>query len=97
MFGFSWPEIWGVVTGAWCVWLVARQSLWNFPIGIANNIFFGILFFHSRLYGDMSLQAVYLVLGALGWAFWVWGKRGEAALTVTRVSRVEVFGCALFY
>ena len=96
MFGFSWPEIWGVVTGAWCVWLVARQSLWNFPIGILNNIFFGVLFFRSRLYGDMSLQGVYLVLGALGWAFWVWGKRGEAALPVTRVRRLEIFGCALF-
>ena len=96
MFGFSWPEIWGVVTGAWCVWLTARQSLWNFPIGIVNNIFFGILFFQSRLYGDTSLQVVYLVLGVFGWALWIGGKRGEAALPVTRASRFDVIACALF-
>ncbi len=96
MFGFSWPEIWGVITGAWCVWLTARQSLWNFPIGIANNIFFGILFFQSRLYGDTSLQGVYLILGVFGWIMWVAGKRGEAALPVTRIRRLEIFGCALF-
>ena len=96
MFGFTWPEIWGVITGAWCVWLTARQSLWNFPIGIVNNLFFGALFFHSRLYGDMSLQGVYLILGALGWALWLTGKRGEAALPVTRTNRFEIFGCALF-
>ena len=78
------------------MWLVARQSLWNFPIGIVNNLFFGVLFFQSRLYGDMSLQGVYLVLGALGWAFWVWGKRGEAALPVTHIRPIEIIGCVLF-
>ena len=96
MFGFSWPEIWGFATGAWCVWLVTRQSIWNFPIGLINNLFFGVLFFQSRLYGDMSLQGVYFVLGAFGWALWVGGKRGEAALPVSRISRSEVFWCALF-
>ncbi len=96
MFGFSWPEIWGVVTGAWCVWLTARQSLWNFPIGIVNNVLFGILFFQSRLYGDTSLQVVYLILGVFGWAMWVAGKRGEAALPVTRISEIEIVGVALF-
>lgn len=96
MFGFTWPEIWGVITGAWCVWLTARQSLWNFPIGILNNVFFGILFFQSRLYGDTSLQGVYLVLGVFGWAFWLLGKRGEAALPVTRITLIEVVGIALF-
>lgn len=96
MFGFSWPEIWGFATGAWCVWLVARQSIWNFPIGLLNNLFFGWLFFGSRLYGDMSLQGVYFVLGIFGWALWIWGKKGEAALPVTRISRAEILGCALF-
>ncbi len=96
MFGFTWPEIWGVITGAWCVWLTARQSLWNFPIGIVNNVLFGVLFFQSRLYGDTGLQVVYLVLGVFGWALWVGGKRGEAALPVTRASRFDVTVCALF-
>ena len=96
MLGFSWPEIWGFVTGAWCVWLVARQSLWNFPIGLVNNVFFGVLFWQSRLYGDMSLQGVYFVLGVFGWAFWLLGRGGEAALPVTRITRGEIVGCALF-
>ena len=96
MFGFSWPEIWGVVTGAWCVWLTARQSLWNFPIGIVNNVFFGVLFFQSRLYGDMSLQGVYLVLGVFGWAMWILGKRGEATLPATHINRTEVIAVGLF-
>ena len=96
MFGFSWPEIWGFATGAWCVWLVVRQSVWNFPVGLANNVLFGVLFWQSRLYGDMSLQLVYFVLGVFGWALWLGGKRGEAALAVTRISALETWGCAAF-
>lgn len=44
----------------------------------------------------MSLQGVYLVLGAFGWALWILGKRGEAVLPVTHIRPLEILGCALF-
>ena len=42
-------EAWGFVTGGICVWLVVREHLWNWLIGIANNIVFFFLFLHGRL------------------------------------------------
>jgi nicotinamide mononucleotide transporter len=42
-------EILGFVTGALCVWLLARQNIWNWPIGIANNIFYIVVFLKSGL------------------------------------------------
>ncbi|MFI6006211.1 nicotinamide riboside transporter PnuC [Streptomyces sp. NPDC051366] len=87
----SWTEILGFATGALCVWLVARQHVANWPIGIANNVFFIVLFAQSGLYADAGLQIVFIALAAYGW--WSWthgGGPGSAeALPVRRTTRTE--------
>jgi len=64
---YSLTETLGFVTGAACVYLVVRRNVWNFPVGIANNLFFLILFSQARLYGDAGLQIIYIALGIQGW------------------------------
>lgn len=71
----TWAELLGFATGALGVWLTVRVHIWNFPVGIANNVFFLVLFWTARLYADAGLQIVYLVLGGLGW--WEWLHGGE--------------------
>jgi len=78
-------ETLGFVTGAACVYLVVRQDVWNFPVGIANNIFFLVLFGRARLFGDASLQIIYVILGLQGWYFWLYGGRNRSALEITHV------------
>ncbi|GAA3230759.1 nicotinamide riboside transporter PnuC [Actinocorallia longicatena] len=85
----SWGEVLGFTTGALCVWLVVRQHLWNWPIGILNVILLGLIFLDSGLYADASLQVVYVVLNAYGWWAWVYGGEGRTAEVVRRTSRVE--------
>ena len=75
-------EVLGFATGAACVLLVIDESIWNFPVGLANNVFFLVLFWSARLYGDMALQVVYLALGVAGWRRWARGT-GEGALVVS--------------
>src|SRR5258706_2638115 len=77
-------EVLGFVTGALCVWLLARQIIWNWPIGIANNALYLIVFLRSGLYGDAGLQLVYMILGAYGWWTWLHVTPGRADLPVTR-------------
>jgi nicotinamide mononucleotide transporter len=77
-------EILGFVTGVWCVWLTAKARVSNFPVGIANSIFFLVLFFSAKLYADGSLQIVYIVLGFIGWWQWVYGGAGRTRLVVTK-------------
>jgi nicotinamide mononucleotide transporter len=82
----TWTEILGAVTGAASVLLAVRESAWNWPVGIANNIFFFILFWKAKLYADAILQIVYLVISIFGWWNWVFGGKGRTELTVTKAS-----------
>jgi nicotinamide mononucleotide transporter len=94
-----WPiavaEAWGFVTGGICVWLVVRQHVWNWPIGLANNVFFFVLFFRGRLFADMSLQVVYFGLGAFGWWNWLYGGSGHTTLRISRAARSEWLAAAI--
>lgn len=80
-------EIIGFVTGAVCVFLAVRQNVWTFPVGIVNNGVYVVLFASTGLYAGAALQVVYLVLGGLGWYWWLRGGKGGGALTVHRTPR----------
>lgn len=80
-------EIIGFVSGALCVWLVARQNIWNWPIGIANNITFLVLFWTAGLYADATLQIVYMGLAVYGWWAWLRGGVAHSELRVSRTTR----------
>ena len=82
-------EAFGFATGAICVWLVTKGNIWNWPVGLANNIFFAILFWHARLFADFGLQGVYLALGIYGWWNWLHGGVRRSTLSVSRTSRNE--------
>ncbi len=83
---FPMTEALGFVTGAACVYLVVQQSTWNFPLGLANNLFFLVLFGQARLFGDAGLQIVYIALGVHGWYQWLHGGEHRTALRIKRVS-----------
>ena len=76
-------ETFGVVTGVINLVLLARQNIWNWPIGLANNAAYVIVFAAGGLYGDAGLQVVFIVLGVYGW--WNWMRHGDSkALSVSR-------------
>jgi nicotinamide mononucleotide transporter len=64
--------------------LAVAQRIETLPIGVANNVFFIVLFADARLFADMALQVVYIVLGVMGW--WVWWQRTHGPLEVSRAS-----------
>ncbi|MGW5849497.1 nicotinamide riboside transporter PnuC [Streptomyces sp. NPDC055254] len=87
----SWTEVLGFATGALCVWLVARQHIANWPVGIANNVFFIVLFAQAGLYADAGLQIVFIALAGYGWWSWTHGGGPGTAesLPVRRTTRAE--------
>ncbi|HUM03275.1 MAG TPA: nicotinamide riboside transporter PnuC [Thermoanaerobaculia bacterium] len=80
-------EMLGAATGFVSVWLMARQSVWGWPVGIVCVSAYAWVFGQSRLYANMALQFVFLALQVYGWVHW-WkgtGNRHEA-LPVTRLT-----------
>jgi nicotinamide mononucleotide transporter len=77
------------------VGLIVRENVWNWPIGLANNVFFFALFQRNRLYANMALQGVYFALGVYGWWSWKFGGRERTGLRISRVRRQEWIALAM--
>jgi nicotinamide mononucleotide transporter len=90
----NWQELAGSLTGALCVWLLIRQNIWNWPVGIANNIFYIIIFYQHGLYADSGLQFVYIAIAFYGWWNWLHGGVNGSELKVNRTSATGVLGYA---
>jgi nicotinamide mononucleotide transporter len=86
---FSPTETLGFVTGALAVWLLVRESIWTWPAGIANAVFFLVLFADARFFADSTLQVVYVVLGSWGWWYWRHGGAGRRSRPIARVGPRE--------
>ena len=91
----SWAELLGFVTGLLTVWLVVRQHIANWPLGIANVLLLMLVYWTSGLYADAGLQIVYVVLGLYGWWEWRFGGPGREVLGVRRTTSAEWIGLAV--
>ncbi len=88
-------ELLGFLTGAACVALLVRQNIWNWPIGIANNLLFIALFFRAGLYADVGLQGFYIAISLYGWWSWLHGGRDHGALKVGRIPSAAALSLAV--
>ena len=86
---FSMTETLGFVTGAASVWLLVRESIWNFPAGIVNGVFYLVLFANARFFADSALQIVFIGLGIFGWWWWLRGRSGRAPRPIERIGLAE--------
>jgi nicotinamide mononucleotide transporter len=99
----SWTEWAGFITGALCVVLTVRRHIGNFPVGLANNVFFLVLFVQAGLYADAGLQIVFGLLAVHGWWLWLHGGVDRGPLEIrplpwqeaTRVTAGVLLGTAL--
>jgi len=91
----SYIEFFGTILNLTCVYLVAKNKIWNWPIGIVAVALFFILFYEIRLYSDMVEQAYFFITGFWGWYMWSRRKKTQDAdkegkLQVTAARVVEI-------
>jgi nicotinamide mononucleotide transporter len=68
--GVSYVEFIGTVLGLISVFLASRANIFTWPTGIANAIFFLVIFYQIHLYSDMFLQMYFCGMGVYGWFSW---------------------------
>jgi len=86
----NWPEVIGVITGLLCVWLAAKNNIWNWPFAIISVSIYIFIFFHSHLYADMGLQFYFLAINCYGWYFWSKKPQTEKKAPVILITRKEI-------
>lgn len=83
----NWAEVLGFGTGAVCVVLAVRRNVWNYPIGLANNLVFFGLFVATGLYATAGLQVVFGALAIHGWLRWTRGEEQDSGYIGTTPRR----------
>ncbi|MBM4335529.1 MAG: nicotinamide mononucleotide transporter [Deltaproteobacteria bacterium] len=84
----------GAAAGLACVWLLARASIWNWPVSILNTTLYFAVFLRARLYAEALLQIVFTLLGVYGWWSWRFGGSLGAELAIRRATRSELAAAA---
>jgi nicotinamide mononucleotide transporter len=84
-------EWFGVFTGILCVWLAAKNNIYNWPIAIVSVVIYIFIFFESKLYADMGLQFYFLIMNFYGWYFWSKNKNNkQAESAVSLITKKEI-------
>ncbi|MCC8425078.1 nicotinamide riboside transporter PnuC [Mucilaginibacter sp. UR6-11] len=83
-------EVIGVITGLLCVYLAAKNIIWNWPFAIVSVGIYIFIFYEKNLFADMGLQFYFMAMNIYGWYFWSKKPASADKTPVLRVKRREV-------
>ncbi|UTF51798.1 nicotinamide riboside transporter PnuC [Desulfomicrobium sp. ZS1] len=78
-------EALAVLFGLLCVWFCIRQNIWCWPTGLIQVTLYIYIFYDVKLYSDMILQVVFVVLQLYGWYHWLHGGQNRSSLPLSRL------------
>src|SRR4051812_25705979 len=91
----TWEEIIAVITGLLCVYLAAKNNIWNWPFAILSVSIYIFIFYEARLFADMGLQFYLLAMNIYGWFYWSKKPAGDVKQPVIRLKKKEALLTAL--
>lgn len=85
----TWIEAVATFFGILCVWLTIRQNVLCWPAGLVQVFLYIFVFYDAKLYADMVLHIIYVVLSIYGWLHW--SAKKDSMLPITQVGRMAVW------
>lgn len=83
-----WVEILGVGFSLVYLYFSIRQNILLWPMGILSAVLYMVVFYQSKFYADMGLNAYYFIVSIYGWL--AWRKRTDEGGDALPVSRIRL-------
>ena len=85
-----WLEIAGTVTTVLGIWLTTRRLLICWPVVLAADFLYLVVFYRARLFSDALLQIFFVAFTLYGWWHWWRGvaEEGEVRVVPLRSARL---------
>ena len=80
-------ELAGFLTTWIGIWLTTKRLLICWPVVLAADIFYLVVFYQTRLYSDALLQVFFIAFTLYGWWNWWRGLQIEGAVSVVPLGR----------
>lgn len=77
-------EVIAAIFGLIYVLLAARQNFFCWMAGIANVLIFAWIFFNNKIYANMSLQIIYLIISIYGLYVWM-SKKPNVKVKISKM------------
>ncbi len=75
-------EIAGTITTLLGIWLTTRRLLICWPVVLAADVLYLVVFYRARLFSDALLQIFFIAFTLYGWAHWWRGVRQEGEVRI---------------
>jgi len=86
--GTHYVEILGVILSILYLFFSIRQNILLWPLGISSALLYMVVFFQSKFYADMGLNAYYVVISIYGWILWSRGRdKSGSQLPIGRLGK----------
>ena len=87
----NWLEIAGLVATVLGIWLTTRRFLICWPVTLAADIAYLIVFYRARLLSDALLQVFFVAFTLYGWWHWWRGVREEGEVRIVPLERSSMW------
>jgi len=86
----TWQELTGFITGLLCVYLAAKNVIWNWPLAIISVVTYAFVFFEKHLFADAGLQLYFLAMNIYGWYHWSQKSPLDNLAPVVRITKKQL-------
>jgi nicotinamide mononucleotide transporter len=80
----TWAEVIAFVLAVWMVVCNMRVQPIAWPLAIVSSALYALLFAASKLYGEASLQLLFIVVAFWGWWQWLRGTQADGSVLKVR-------------